>query len=930
MIDGKAKGAWARRAMACSLSLLMTLASVPTLALGEMVSSVSPEGAREEAPTDVSGEVAAAQALAQEVVDAVGDEPLARAEELRNRLLAARNGGVGNGPAAELLSLADATYPDALEATARAYAIVAALLSIDCEVMTTDAGGYHDVVTIDGKTYVMDASTDGASDSSDTAGPNPSDGEGEETPDVDAQDEQDDLTDPAENESLEEVTPDELAQDTEGLTNAQSEKGDVETPEIPIDEEKTSLADATISVDDQTYTGKALEPEVKVTLGDVSLVAGTDYRVSFENSTNVGTATVTVEGMGTYSGSVKGMFQIKAASIKAATVSVARSSYTYTSKAIRATPQVVLGGVTLKANTDYTVSYKDNVNVGTATVTIKGKGNYTGTTTAIFRITAARISKATAKAIAKQAYTGKSVKPSVSLTFGGKRLTNADYTLTYANNVKVGTATVTVRGKRNFTGTKKLTFKVVAPSVSYMVHVQRSGDQAWRKDGAVAGTSGLSRRLEAIRIKLGSGFPVSGGISYRTHVQGIGWQDWQSDGALSGTSGQSKRLEAIRIKLTGAMASKYDVYYRVHAQNVGWMAWAKNGATAGTSSMSWRLEAIQVTLVPKGGNAPGNVDGIASATSLKAFSKGSITYRSYLQGTSWQDWKGMGAVSGTGGESRRIEAIQAKLSSNSSIALSGSIQYRTNLQDSGWTEWSADGATSGTTGQSRRVETMQVKLTGQAGKYLDVWYRAYVQDIGWLDWTKNGQSAGTIDSCKRLEAYQMRLVPKGGAAPGSTAKSVWTKDDFDRKAEAEALAREQADPMYWAAQGYYSPTNWLLMVDCTTCSLGIFKGSRGNWRFHDKYLVGVGRYESPSRHGVWSIGGRGYSFGGSDYTCYYWISYYNDYLFHTVPCWRGTFDIKDPRLGEHVSAGCVRQPFDKAIWLYNNIPYGTTVVVYDA
>ncbi len=930
MIDGKAKGAWARRAMACSLSLLMTLASIPTLALGEMASSVSPEVARQEVPTDVSGVDAAAQALAQEVVDAVGDEPLARAEELRNRLLAVRDGNVENGPATELLTLADATYSNASEATARAFATVAALLGVDCEVVATDADGYYDVVTINGESHVMDASADGASDSSDTADPNPSGEEGKETPDADAQDEQSDLTNPIEDDPLEEVTSDKLAQDTDSPANAQSEKDDIDTPEVPISEGTTALADATVSVDDQTYTGEALEPEVKVTLGNVNLVAGTDYSVSFENNTNVGTATVTVEGMGTYSGNVKGTFQIKAASIKTATVSVAKSSYTYTSKAIRATPQVVLGGVTLKSSKDYTVSYTNNVNVGTATVTIRGKGNYTGTTSAKFRIKAAQISKATAKAIAKQAYTGKPVNPSVSLTFGGKKLTSADYTLTYTNNTKVGTATVTVRGKRNFTGTKKLTFKIVAPTVSYMVHVQHSGDQEWRKDGAVAGTSGLSRRLEAIRLKLGSGFPITGGISYRTHVQGIGWQDWQSDGALSGTSGQSRRLEAIRIKLTGTMASKYDVYYRVHAQNVGWMAWAKNGATAGTSNMSWRLEAIQVMLVPKGSSAPGNVNGIASVTSLKAFSKGSITYRSYLQGSSWQDWKDMGAVSGSGGESRRIEAIEARLTSASSIALSGSILYRTNLQDSGWTEWSADGATSGTTGQSRRVETMQVKLTGQAGKYLDVWYRAYVQDVGWLDWTKNGQSAGTIGAGKRLEAYQIRLVPRGGAAPGSTAKSVWTKEDFDRKADAEALAREQADPMYWAAQGYYSPTGWLLMVDCTTCSLGIFKGSQGNWRFHDKYLVGVGRYENPSRHGVWSIGGRGYSFGGSDYTCYYWISYYNDYLFHTVPCWRGTFDIKDPRLGEHVSAGCVRQPFDKAIWLYNNIPYGTTVVVYDA
>jgi uncharacterized protein YjdB len=82
--------------------------------------------------------------------------------------------------------------------------------------------------------------------------------------------------------------------------------------------------------------------------------------------------------------------------------------------------------------------------------------------------------------------------------------------------------------------------------------------------------------------------------------------DWVSDGALSGTSGQSKRLEAIQIQLTGEAANNYDIYYRVHAQNVGWMDWAKNGESAGTAGFSYRLEAIQIVLVNKGAAAPGS------------------------------------------------------------------------------------------------------------------------------------------------------------------------------------------------------------------------------------------------------------------------------------------------------------------------------------
>ena len=83
---------------------------------------------------------------------------------------------------------------------------------------------------------------------------------------------------------------------------------------------------------------------------------------------------------------------------------------------------------------------------------------------------------------------------------------------------------------------------------------------------------------------------------------------------MSGTSGESKRLEAICIELTGDMAEHYDVYYRVHAQSYGWMGWAKNGEEAGTAGFAKRLEGIQIVLVPKDGAAPGKTyKGITSA-----------------------------------------------------------------------------------------------------------------------------------------------------------------------------------------------------------------------------------------------------------------------------------------------------------------------------
>ncbi|HAZ06708.1 MAG TPA: hypothetical protein DCY58_11780 [Acetobacterium sp.] len=118
-------------------------------------------------------------------------------------------------------------------------------------------------------------------------------------------------------------------------------------------------------------------------------------------------------------------------------------------------------------------------------------------------------------------------------------------------------------------------------------------------NGQTSGTSGESKRLEAIEIQVDNkGYDL--GIEYRTHIQNIGWQDWKHDGEISGTSNQGLRLEAIEVRLTGSDASRYDVYYRVQVENLGWLGWASNGAESGTAGYGYRLEGIEIVLVEKG------------------------------------------------------------------------------------------------------------------------------------------------------------------------------------------------------------------------------------------------------------------------------------------------------------------------------------------
>ena len=294
--------------------------------------------------------------------------------------------------------------------------------------------------------------------------------------------------------------------------------------------------------------------------------------------------------------------------------------------------------------------------------------------------------------------------------------------------------------------------------VSYKAHVKDYGWLASVYDGEVSGTTDQSKRMEAISISL-AGAQYSGDIQYQSHVQNIGWQNWVSNGTVSGTTNQSKQIEAIKIKLTGEMAEHYDVYYRAHVQELGWMDWASNGEAAGTAGYSYRVEAIQIELVEKGGKAPGNT--------TRPFIQHYVSYSTHAEDYGWLASVYDGAISGTVGESKQLEAVKIKLDNPQ---YGGGIEYRAHVQGIGWMDWSNNGEIAGTEGLSKRLEAIEIKLTGEMSEKYDVYYRVHAQDYEWMGWTKNGNSAGTEGLSKRLEAIEIMLVEKGGKAPGSTAR----------------------------------------------------------------------------------------------------------------------------------------------------------------
>ena len=147
-------------------------------------------------------------------------------------------------------------------------------------------------------------------------------------------------------------------------------------------------------------------------------------------------------------------------SISKASVTLSTSTYAYDGKAETPSVTVKVGGKTLKKDTDYTVSYSNNTKVGTAKVTITGKGNYTGSVSKTYSIKN-NFKKATVSSISTKAFTGKNITQSITVKYNGKTLKKGtDYTVSYSNNKNIGTATVKITGKCSYTGTITKTFKI--------------------------------------------------------------------------------------------------------------------------------------------------------------------------------------------------------------------------------------------------------------------------------------------------------------------------------------------------------------------------------------------------------------------------------------------------------------------------------------
>lgn len=220
------------------------------------------------------------------------------------------------------------------------------------------------------------------------------------------------------------------------------------------------------------YTGNELTQTVTVTVGGKELTKDTDYTVTGLTGTEPGSYPVTVTGTGNYTGEVTKSFTISKAQISSAAITYDAGPYGYTGKEWKPEVTVSFNSATLTAGNDYTVSYENNINAGTAKIIITGIGDhFTGLTEKTFTINSAEISGCTFAPIADVTYNTEAHTPEVTVAISGRTLeADKDYTVSYASNVNAGTATVTVTGKGNFTGSANTTFTIAKADLNLSVY----------------------------------------------------------------------------------------------------------------------------------------------------------------------------------------------------------------------------------------------------------------------------------------------------------------------------------------------------------------------------------------------------------------------------------------------------------------------------
>ena len=250
------------------------------------------------------------------------------------------------------------------------------------------------------------------------------------------------------------------------------------TVEFDIQQKEITLSMIS-SIQEQSYTGGKIEPEVTITYNEMTLEKDTDFNANYTDNINVGPANIEITGIGNYTGTVNISFEITPLTFieEDETLNIditwtdGTPDLTYTGSEHTPTFSLQYTKENLETSlqeTDYTYEYKDNTKAGLAILQVTGKGNYTGTVEFNFTIKTKDLDLSMFQSLDDVTYTGQEIKPDIIGEFNSTPLVvNVDYSVLYENNQNAGLATVKITGKGNFTNNEViLTFNINKRSIT--------------------------------------------------------------------------------------------------------------------------------------------------------------------------------------------------------------------------------------------------------------------------------------------------------------------------------------------------------------------------------------------------------------------------------------------------------------------------------
>lgn len=360
----------------------------------------------------------------------------------------------------------------------------------------------------------------------------------------------------------------------------------------------------------------------------------------------------------------------------------------------------------------------------------------------------------------------------------------------------------------------KNTLAAFSNGVTYNAHVSKIGWQNSVSNWDIAGTTGRSLPIEALKISLP--VKISGlNLSYQAHVSKIGWQNSVSDGEIAGTTGKSLPIEAIKISLSGLKG--YSIQYQVHVKKLGWQNWVADGEIAGTTGKSLPIEAIRIRIVktihPESfyinktslSLAVGTGDTLISTFNPSNTTNKAVTWQSSNSSVATVDTlgnvtaiaPGTCVITGTSNDGKLTASCNVTVysiqlqgislnKSNSTLYVGNTDKLKAIFNPSNATNkkvsWTSSNSSIATVDENGVVKAIKegtaiIKAVSEDGNFESscnitvkdyhpsINYQAHCQRIGWQKAVSNGSQAGTTGKSLRMEAIVMNLsdVPKNAS-----------------------------------------------------------------------------------------------------------------------------------------------------------------------